>query len=62
MEPVKKVLFEAYRAIEQAIYSEDGLDGDDGAKVLSLIIPHLRKKDWEQLKIEEAERNAGPLY
>jgi len=56
------VLFLCYRTIEDAIYLEDGLDGDAGQKVLEMIVPHLKQKDQGILKDEEQTREAGPLY
>lgn len=62
MHDARDVLFACYRAIEDAIYSEDGLDGDDGQSVLAKIVPHLKREDRRILVDEERTREAGPLH
>lgn len=62
MKNINFVLFACYRAIEDAIYTEDGLDGDAGGKVLDMIIPHLSDEYKQILRDEELLREGGPLH
>ena len=61
MDDVRDVLLACYRAIEAAIYHEDGLDGDDGQEVLELVVPHLKPQDQQALADEEQTQEAGSL-
>jgi len=53
---IQTILFRCYRAIEEAIFSDEGLDGDVGQAVLNEIQPHLHKKDNAILLEEEKNR------
>jgi len=52
-EQLRDVLREAESAIESAIYTEDGLDGAEGTKVLKIINPLIRTPEEMEARAKE---------
>ena len=52
---MQTLLFRCYRAIEEAIYSDDGMDGSSGEELLKEIVPLLTDADqatlWHEKEI-----------
>ena len=60
MNELQTVLMRAYRLIQDAIYSDDGADGDEGQAILDDIRPMLSDGDRQTLDREDAIRETMP--